>query len=128
VIHSFGGSTLAVLISGGDSGRRLEKHLCNCGYAIEVIPVKNEIRTNLTITDKHGLTVNLNEAGPRMSEKEVECLEKIVRQRLDGAEWLMVGGSLPPGVPASLYARLITAARQKKVKTLLDADGEPLRE
>jgi 1-phosphofructokinase family hexose kinase len=40
----------------------------------------------------------------------------------------MVCGSLPPGVPPSFYARLIVMAREKKVKTLLDADGDALRE
>jgi fructose-1-phosphate kinase PfkB-like protein len=51
-----------------------------------------------------------------------------VRQTLKGAAWLMLCGSLPPGVPSSFYARLIAMARQKKVKTLLHADGAPLRE
>ena len=128
VIHSFGGDTTAVITSGGASGKRLEEQLLCCGFPTVVVPIANEIRTNLTITDKHGLTVNLNEAGPRMTENEVAELEKTVRKRLAGANWLMVGGSLPPGVPASLYARLIAMARQKKVKTLLDADGEALRE
>ena len=41
VIHSFGGETLAVLISGGDSGRRLEAHLNGCGYRISVVPIEN---------------------------------------------------------------------------------------
>ena len=40
----------------------------------------------------------------------------------------MICGSLPPGVPASFYARLVDIARQKKVKTLLRAGGEALRE
>jgi fructose-1-phosphate kinase PfkB-like protein len=39
----------------------------------------------------------------------------------------MMCGSLPPGVPPSFYGTLIAAARKKKVKTLLHADGEALR-
>jgi fructose-1-phosphate kinase PfkB-like protein len=31
-------------------------------------------------------------------------------------------------VPASFYGKLIALARQRKVKSLLDADGDPLRE
>jgi 6-phosphofructokinase 2 len=41
---------------------------------------------------------------------------------------LMLCGSVPPGVPSSFYARLIAMAREKNVKTLLHADGGPLRE
>jgi fructose-1-phosphate kinase PfkB-like protein len=128
VIHSFGGKTLAVLPSGGSSGKRLEQHLCGCGFPVVMVPIRNEIRTNLTITDKHGLTVNLNEVGPVMEKDEVAGLEKTLRSRLDGAQWLMMGGSLPPGVPLDFYAKLIAMARQKNVRTLLDADGDVLRE
>jgi 1-phosphofructokinase family hexose kinase len=128
VIHSFGGQTLAVLICGGDAGKRLHEHLQCDGLPFQVVPVENEIRTNLTITDKHGLTVNLNEAGPTLSKPEVTRVEREVKELLDRAAWLMICGSLPPGVPPSLYARLIAAARKKKVKTLLHADGEALRE
>ena len=128
VIHTFGGKTLAVLTSGGDSGKRLETHLSDCGYKISVVPIHNEIRTNLTITDKHGLTVNLNEAGPELSKPELGRIERLIRGTLEHAEWLMVCGSLPPGAPASFYGKLLAMARTKKVKTLLHAGGQELRE
>ena len=128
VIHSFGGETLAVLISGGDSGKRLKGLLAKCGYRIAVVPVQNEIRTNLTITDKHGLTVNLNEPGPKLGKAEVARVERVVRDTLDHASWLMICGSIPPGVPPAFYGKLVSMARHKKVKTLLHADGDALRE
>ena len=128
VIHSFGGETLAVLISGGDSGKRLKGLLAKCGYRIAVVPVQNEIRTNLTITDKHGLTVNLNEPGPQLGKTEVARVERVVRDTLDHASWLMICGSIPPGVPPAFYGKLVSMARHKKVKTLLHADGDALRE
>lgn len=128
VIHSFDGPTSAVITSGGESGKRLEQQLDCCGFPVVVVPIRNPIRTNLTITDKQGLTVNLNEAGPHMDADEVASLENAVRERLSGARWLFMGGSLPPGVPASFYGKLIAMARKKKVKTLLDADGDALRE
>jgi 1-phosphofructokinase family hexose kinase len=128
VLHSFGADTTAVFPSGGDSGKRLEAMQSHCGYLIAVVPILNPIRTNLTVTDKHGLTVNLNETGPALTKAEVARVERTVKERLDGATWLMVCGSIPPGVPSSFYARLITMARHRKVKTLLHADGQALRE
>jgi len=128
VVHSFGGETMAVLVSGGDSGKRLEGLLGGCGFKIAVVAIQNEIRTNLTITDRHGLTVNLNEAGPVLSKAEFTSVERVVRQTLKQASWLMLSGSIPPGTPSSFYARLIAMAREKKVKTLLHADGGALRE
>jgi 1-phosphofructokinase family hexose kinase len=99
-----------------------------CGFPVVVVPVQNEIRTNLTISDRQGLTIKLNEFGPAMNEEEVKRAEQAVIANLPGASWLMMCGSTPPGVPAGFYARLIQEARKKGVQTLLDTDGEALRE
>jgi 6-phosphofructokinase 2 len=128
VIHSFGGKALAIITSGGQAGARLEDLLKCCGYNIVVVPIRNPCRTNLTITDRHGLTVNLNEAGPQVEKAEVTRVEKVIREKTPGAAWLMLSGSLPPGVPSSFYAKMIAQAKERKVKTLLDADGEALRQ
>jgi 1-phosphofructokinase family hexose kinase len=128
VIHAFGGRTVAILPSGGDAGKRMEEYLRCCGFCVAAVAIRNEIRTNLTITDRHGLTVNLNEAGPSIGRAELARLEKAVHSHLEGAAWLMLCGSLPPGVPAGFYARLIAMARKQRVRTLLDTDGEALRE
>jgi 1-phosphofructokinase family hexose kinase len=127
VIHAFGGKTIAVLPAGGTSGARFEEFLKDCGFPVVVAPIKNKVRTNLTLTDKHGLTMKLNEPGPTLTKAEVTKLDKAVRARIDGASWLMLCGSLPPGVPDTFYASLIDFAHKKKVKTLLDTDGEALR-
>jgi 1-phosphofructokinase family hexose kinase len=92
------------------------------------VPIQKDIRTNLTITDRHGLTVNLNETGPELTKSEVTRVEQAVREALRKASWLLLCGSLPPGVPASFYGKLIAMARKKKVKTLLHADRDALRE
>ena len=128
VIHSFGGETLAIAASGGRAGKRFQQLLCGCGFPTEIVPVKKGIRTNFTITDRQGLTIKLNQPGPRLSRQELAHLGEAVRKRLPGADWLMLCGSLPPGVPGIIYSDLIKAARQHDVKTLLDTDGEALAE
>jgi len=45
---------------------------------------------------------------------------------LEGATWLMLCGSVPPGVSAHFYTKLIEMAHERKVKTLLDTDGDAL--
>ncbi len=126
VIHSFGGKTLAIAPSGGATGKKFEKMLCGCGFEVKLVPIASPIRTNLTITDRQGLTIKLNQPGHALSKKELERLEDAVRQALDGAQWLMLCGSVPPGVPPGFYSNLIRLAHQHGVKTLLDTDGEAL--
>ncbi len=126
VIHSFGGETLAIIPAGGDRGARFEHYMVDCGFPLTTIPIHNDIRQNLTITDRHGLTVKLNEIGPKLNRGELTTIEATLEARLKGASWLMLCGSLPPGVPADFYAKLIERAKKKNVKTLLDTDGEAL--
>jgi 1-phosphofructokinase family hexose kinase len=126
VIHSFGAKTLAIAPSGGQTGKRFEKLMCGCGFRVEIVPVAKGIRTNLTITDRQGLTIKLNEPGPRMSKRGLLQVEEAVHRNLPGADWLMLCGSVPPGVPGDCYSKLIGMAREHKVKTLLDTDSEAL--
>jgi len=128
VIHDFGAQTLAIFPSGGKQGKRLEELVAKCGLPSLPVPIAHEIRINLNITDRQGLTASLNEAGPQLDKPEIERLEKAVHKSLTGASWLLLCGSLPPGVPADFYARLVAIARRRKVSTLLDTDGPALRE
>lgn len=126
VIHSFGGRTHAIIPAGGERGEQFRLYMSGCGFPVTTVDISKDIRLNLTITDRHGLTVKLNEAGPRIGKHELQGIEAAVDAQLEGASWLMLCGSLPPGVPSEFYAKLIERARSRGVKTLLDTDGEAL--
>ena len=126
VVHSFGGDTLAIATCGGRNGKRLEEFLLKSGFPVELVRIKNEIRVNVTIADRQGLAIKLNELGPVISPAEVARVERAVKARLPGSRWLMLCGSIPPGVTTDLYARLVRLARKFNVRTLVDTDGEPL--
>lgn len=126
VLDSFGAKTLAVVTSGGASGQRLEKLAAKAGFPVKVVPIHNESRVNLTITDKQGLALRLNEQGPGITPEELLRVEKAVASRLESATWLMLCGSIPPGVSSDFYTKLIGMARERKVKTMLDTDGDAL--
>ncbi len=126
VIQSFGGKTAAILTAGGNTGAKIESLLKEEDFPTDVVPIKNESRTNLTISDKQGLTVKLNELGPALDESELKALKDTVEKRIGKASWLMICGSLPPGVKAHYYCEIIELARKHNVDTLLDSDGDAL--
>lgn len=126
VLRSFGAETLAIATCGGKSGRLLEEFLTRGEFPFSLVRIRQEIRSNMTVADRQGLAVKLNEKGPTLSPAEISRLERTVRGSLRGADWLMLCGSLPPGVPADFYARLIHYAHKIDVPVLLDADGEAL--
>lgn len=126
MIHSFGGKTLALLTSGGRTGSKIEKFLSEGGFPSDAVRIKNESRTNMTISDRQGLAIRLNEIGPSISPSELKQLYQLVEGAISKASWLMICGSIPPGVPPHFYCELIAFARARRVKTLLDTDGEAL--
>jgi 1-phosphofructokinase family hexose kinase len=126
VLHSYGSKNLAIAVSGGANGERFEKLLAKSGFPVKLVRIGREIRTNFTVTDRQGLAVKMNELGPMITPEELKSIEKTVDSRLDGASWLMLCGSIPPGVSSDFYTKLIRHARDRKVKTLLDTDGDAL--
>jgi 1-phosphofructokinase family hexose kinase len=49
-----------------------------------------------------------------------------VEARIPKAHWLMICGSIPPGVPSHFYCEIIELAKRHGVKTLVDTDGDAL--
>jgi 1-phosphofructokinase family hexose kinase len=126
LLTSFGAKVVAILPSGGEAGKTLEAKLRLDGFETIIVPVDSNVRTNLAITDRQGLSVKLNEQGPALSKKDMNSLAKAVEKHLPSASWLLLCGSLPPGVDSHFYALLIESATRHGVQTLLDADGEAL--
>ncbi len=126
LLTSFGASAIAITISGREVGRKFEERLAADTFRKEIVKIRNNIRTNLTISDRQGLSIKLNERGPVLSNLEQERLFKATEKLLPKASWLMLCGSLPPSMDDHFYTRLIEAAAQHGVETLLDTDGDAL--
>jgi 1-phosphofructokinase/tagatose 6-phosphate kinase len=75
-----------------------------------------------------GTQTEINEPGPEVSEREVELFCDKLLYLAQGAQLCVFAGSLPRGVEPGLYARLIRDLRKLGVTTVLDTDGEPLRQ
>jgi 6-phosphofructokinase 2 len=126
VLTAFGTEAVALTTSGRETGRKFEEHLQQDKFATEIVRIRSAIRINLTISDRQGLSVKLNERGPKLSQIEVDRLTRAVEKLLPSASWLMLCGSLPPNVEPRLYTKLIELASAHHVQTLLDTDGDPL--
>ena len=59
--------------------------------------------------------------------KQLEILRDKLAYLCQGAEFLVLAGSLPRGVEPGFYGELIREANRRGVATILDAEGEALR-
>lgn len=126
VLVSFGSETVAITTSGRETGRKVEELLQKDTFEKDVVKIRNTIRTNLTISDRQGLSIKLNEIGPSISKLEQKRISQAVERRLPEASWLMLCGSLPPDIDIHFYSKLLNLAAKHKVQTLIDTDGDPL--
>lgn len=127
-IHLLGGDTRAILPAGGSSGRVIEESLKQLGFSYQLVPIRRAVRTNFTISQEKGLTIKLNELGPKLAKKEWVAVQDAVFHTLPKAKWLMLCGSVPPSVPGDFYSSIIQRAKQQNVPVVLDTDNEALTE
>lgn len=94
------------------------------------LPIGAELRCNVAITEPDGTTTKVNEPGPTLTSAQLAALLELTVEMSDGAGWLVLAGSLPPGAPKDFYARVIAAVRGKygeaAPKVAVDSSGVPL--
>lgn len=129
VVSSLGGKSKAVGILGGRNGSFIKEYLDHAGIENEFLFVEGETRTNLKIVDNSRKTnTDINEAGPQVSHEDLERVKQIAFDPLDGNSIVVFSGSVPANVNKDLYGQWISAAKDAGAKTILDADGELLRQ
>ena len=116
----------AVLPSGGAEGAQLAALIAEEGIETTTVPVAMPVRANVTVVEPDGTTTKLNEPGPVLDVDEVEALVAATIAASRGASWLACCGSLPPGAPPDLYARLAASLRDAGVKVAVDSSGPAL--
>lgn len=123
-IQQLGGTSIATGFVGGNGGAIIEKVLKEYGIETDFVQVDGETRTNMKIVEKTGDVTELNEAGPVVTEQQVEqLLEKLENYANEDALFVLAG-SIPEGVNKNIYATIIERVHQKGAKVFLDADGE----
>jgi 1-phosphofructokinase family hexose kinase len=118
---------IATGIAGGPTGTRIVEHLTEEGILNDFVRIREESRTSTAVVDPtSGEQTEINEHGPHVSEAELDLFVDKLLYLAKGAEVCVFAGSLPRGVEAGLYGRLIEEMRRLGVTTVLDSEGEPL--
>ena len=95
------------------------------------LPIGEPLRSNVALTEPGGVTTKINEPGPALSEEQQEALISLLLDHARGAAWVVLAGSLPPGVPADFYATVTRRLRsmfdgEAAPRVAVDSSGEPL--
>lgn len=127
VLKRLGVEATAVYPAGGATGQTLAALLKGEGVPSLVIPTLNDTREDITIYDESSREqFRLVFPGDVLSEFEwQQSLDTIARLAPEAA-FVIASGSLPAGVPADFYGRVVRAARGAG-KVIVDTSGASLR-
>jgi 1-phosphofructokinase family hexose kinase len=127
-LRSLGQPVIATGVAGGPTGTRVVEHLTEEGILNDFVRIREESRTSTAVVDPtSGEQTEINEHGPHVSGQELELFVDKLLYLAKGAAVCVFAGSLPRGVDAGLYGRLIDEMKRLGVMTVLDSEGEPLR-
>ncbi|MCA0295859.1 MAG: 1-phosphofructokinase [Actinobacteria bacterium] len=124
VAHYAGHPVRAILPAGPND--LILRGLDELRLAYRIVPLAESVRTNLTLTEGDGTTTKINEPGPSLDADIVERLANLLVLESERADWVVLSGSLPPGVPAGWYADLVRALRPWGCKIAVDTSDAPL--
>lgn len=92
------------------------------------IRVPGMTRAGIKIADRaEGMTTDINLAGLSATAEEIAQLEQVVARLAEECAWIVMAGSLPPGLPSDIYARFLALWQGKGKKAVLDTSGAALK-
>ncbi|HEX2357834.1 MAG TPA: 1-phosphofructokinase [Micromonosporaceae bacterium] len=119
--------TQAVLPCGGPDGVQLVTLLRREGVELVEVPVAGRTRSNITLAEPDGTVTKVNEPGPTLSADEFEAVTRAVLAAAESADWVVVSGSLPPGLPVDAFGRLCERLARAGARLAVDTTGPALR-
>ena len=124
-VRGCGRETIAIGFLGGGRGRMIEEELRGLGITTNFWHIEEKTRSNTIISDKEtGQHTLLSETGPKITEYDLEMLKSIFYRVMSQCTVVTLSGSLPRGVPVNIYGDLISIAKEREVKTILNTSGE----
>jgi len=127
-VIALGGEVLAVYPSGGPTGRQLDELLAEEGIKTHRVSIDGDIRQNLSVVEQASERVHhLVFPGPELSGAEWQDCADVIADIDPVPAYVVLSGSLPPGVPADFYADLARRCSARGSRVVLDTTDAPLR-
>jgi 1-phosphofructokinase family hexose kinase len=124
ILHPLGTPTVCLGFVGGETGDAIERKLKEEGVPTDFNRIAEPTRVNSNVQNAVGDPPTLlHERGPSVTNSEKEQFLKAFQRYLSQSSFLVMGGTLPKGLPEDFYSTLMEQAQSHGVKTVLDVDG-----
>lgn len=114
---------------GGENGKYIQAALCARNIPLAYVELADETRANVKLVDEsQQQTTEINAKGPYVRAQERREMLALLASQMDKFRVLVIAGSLPRGLDADFYRKIIGLARQNNIVTILDTSGENLQQ
>lgn len=126
ILGKLGIPTRALGFAAGPNGLRMEKMLRERGVEPDFVSVDGETRLNSVIVVPGEGQSTITSSSLKVSLEHLSEFASRYQEALEGASCVVMGGSLPSGVPVEFYAEAIAQAHGYGVPVIFDSSGPPL--
>ena len=125
-LGKIGVPTRALGFAAGPNGVRMESMLRERGGETDFVWVEGESRLNVIVVVEGEGQSTITSSSLKVSPQHLSEFSFRYQKALEGASCVVMGGSLPGGVPMEFYAEAITQAHQHNVPVIFDSSGPSL--
>jgi 6-phosphofructokinase 2 len=127
VIQRLGGDCLALYLAGGVVGQRLHELLAAEHVQSHRIAIVNETRESFSVRETStGREYRFVLPGPSVTAQEWQACVDYLASIKAAPRYVVLSGSLPPGLPDDSYAQLTRQAAGGGSRVVLDSSGAAL--
>jgi 6-phosphofructokinase 2 len=121
-------NSVAIFPSGGLTGQMLENLLKDERINHQSITTENMTRQNFIVVDReNGEQYRFGMPAVALHQKEEREIISAIRQLSPKPKFIVVSGSMPPGVSNDFIAKIARIAKQDDAKLIVDTSGEALQ-
>jgi len=115
--------------SGGRTGKVLQNLLEKENIKVEAIDVEAETRENFIVVETAtNQQFRFGMPGSEISEEEQNKVLQVFNGLSPFPEFIVVSGSLPPGIKPEFLREIVKASKEKGAKIIADTSGEALKQ
>ena len=127
VLKQLDADVVATGILGGKNGEWIQENLKKMNIKEEFYVSSAETRVCIAVLAKHSETEIL-ETGEELTDSDLRAFEKKFMELVEKSDVITMSGSLPKGMEAGYYQKLVELVNRKGKKVILDTSGKSLLE
>ena len=114
---------------GQDNAEFFEQFFAKKHIDDQFVRIPGLTRTGVKIVDEaNQQTTDINMPGLSPSKEALDALHETIEELSMSCDWFVLSGTLPPGIPTTTYATLITQLKAHGKHVALDTSRDALRE